>query len=145
MMIGNNPAELSGYQYHLSQFEPVRFKTNFAFNLRRSFFEVRTWQPQYILIDDNFPSDQIRKFIRRVRKNVKTQAIPVALLKSSNRHLLISGIQDYFLKDNFNAERLYSAVRNSRNIRMAQVILYRSYKRGKRQFRKLRERLKNLF
>lgn len=145
MVIGNNPAELSGYLKKLSSFQGVRFITGFCFNLRKSMMEIRNWNPQYIVIDDCFSREQIRKFIRRIRRNVKTQEIPVALLKSNNKHILIPDIQDYLLKENFTPERLLHAIRNSRNMRKAQVILYRTYKRSKRNFKKLREFFNNLF
>ena len=145
MLIGNNPAEVSGYLSKLSNFKGVRFITTCCFNLRKSFMEIRNWKPHYIVIDDYFPRNQIRKFIRRIRRNVNTQEIPVAILKSSNRSILIKGVQDYLLKDSFTPERLYHAIRNSRNIRKAQVILYMTYKRSKRNFRKIRQFISDIF
>ena len=144
ILIGNNPLELSGYLSKLSNFKGVRFITSFRFNLMKSLMDIRNWKPHYIVIDDYFPSDQIRKFIRRIRNNVETQEIPVAILKSSNRHLPVTGVQDFLLKENFSAERLLNAIRNSRNIRKAQVILYKTYKRSRRHFLKFRESIDNM-
>ncbi len=145
MVIGNNPAEVSSYLSRLTSFQGVKFITNCCFNLRKSFFEIRNWRPHYIVIDDYFPTEQIRKFIRRIRRNANTQEIPVAILKSNNRQMLISGVQDYLLKENFTPEMLVHAIRNSRNIRKAQVILYKTYKRSKKHFKKIRESFNRLF
>lgn len=139
IMIGNNPSELSGYLSKLSNFQRVRFITSFRFNLMKSIMDIRKWKPHYIIIDDYFPTKQIRKFIRRIRRNVDTQEIPVAILKSNNRHLPVTGVQDFLLKENFTAERLLHAIRNSRNIRKAQIILYKTCKRSRKHFLKFRE------
>ena len=139
ILIGNNPSELSGYLSKLSNFQGVKFITSFRFNLMKSLLDIRKWKPHYIVIDDYFPAKQMRKFIKQIRRNVDTQEIPVAILKSNNRHLQVTGVQDFFLKENFTAERLVNAIRNSRNIRKAQVILYKTYKRSRKHFLKFRE------
>ncbi len=144
MVIGNNPAEVSGYLSRLTNFQGVKFITNCCFNLRKSFLEIRNWRPHYIMIDDYFPKEQIRKFIRRIRRNANTQEIPVAILKSNNQQMLITGVQDFLLKESFTPETLLHAIRNSRNIRKAQVILYKTYKRSKKHFRKIRDSFSHL-
>ena len=144
ILIGNNPSELSGYLSKLSNFQGVRFITSFRFNLMKSLMEIRKWKPHYIVIDDYFPTRQIRKFVKRIRRNVETQEIPVAILKSNNRHLPVTGVQDFLLKENFSAERLFNAIRNSRNIRKAQIILYKTCKRSRKHILKFRKSVNTL-
>jgi hypothetical protein len=145
MMFGNNPAELSKYLINLSNFQEARFNTNFNFNLRFRHLRLQNLVPEYIVIDDCYPIDQIRKFVRRMRRNVKTHAIPVAILKTSNTPIFITDVQDFLLKESFTPDRLLHAVRNSRNIRKAQVILYMTYKRSRRQYSRLINSIKKLF
>ena len=144
ILIGNNPSELSGYLSKLSNFQGVRFITSFRFNLMKSLMEIRKWKPHYIVIDDYFPTRQIRKFVKHIRQNVETQEIPVAILKSNNRHLPVTGVQDFLLKENFSAERLFNAIRNSRNIRKAQIILYKTCKRSRKHILKFRKSVNTL-
>ncbi len=144
-MFCNNPAEMSAYLNSLSQFEDAKFITDFNFNLRYGYLRMKPRKPEYILIDDFFSREQIRKFIRKVRKNVKTQQIPVAILKSRNTQLIVGDVQDYILKDSFTPERLFHAIRNSRNIRKAQIILYKRYKKSKRLYSNLIKSVRKLF
>jgi hypothetical protein len=137
MMFGNNPAEMSVFLTSLSDFAEAKFITNFYFNLRYRSLRINEAMPEYIVIDDCYPVDQISKFIRKVRRNFKTHSIPVAILKTKNTPILINDVQDYLLKESLTPERLLHAVRNSRNIRMTQIILYKTYKRSKKHYSKL--------
>jgi hypothetical protein len=134
MMFGNNPAEMSVLLTSLSDFKDANFKTDFYFNLRFRNLRITEEKPEYIVIDDSYSIDQIKKFIRRVRRNFKTHSIPVAILKTNNTQILLDDVQDYLLKETLTPDRLLHAVRNSRNIRMAQVILYKTYKQSKRHY-----------
>ena len=145
MMFCNNPAEMSEYLNSLSKFEGAKFITDFDFNLRYRNLRMLPRKPEYILIDDFFSREQIRKFIRKVRKNVKTQEIPVAILKSRNTQIIVSDVQDFILKDNFTPERLFHAMRNSRNVRKAQIILYRRYKKSKRLYSNIIKSVRKFF
>jgi CheY-like chemotaxis protein len=134
MVFGNNPAEMSTFLTPLNRFEGAKFVTDFYFNLKYKYLRIQSLIPEYILIDDCYPRDQIKRFIKKIRRNVRTQEIPIAILKTRNIPLPFTGVQDYLLKDSFSPERLLYAIRNSRNIRKAQVILYKTYKRSRRQY-----------
>ena len=143
LIVGNNPKEMAGFYINLINFEKINFFTDVSFDLTESISVALKNRPNYILLDDCYPAKQLKKFINRIRNNNKTQDIPVGILKSSNKtHILVSGIQDFFLKDNFSAERLFYAIGNSRKIRRAQIILYKTYKRSRRHYQNLLYRLK---
>jgi hypothetical protein len=145
MMFSNNPAEMSVYMNNLSNFKGAKFNPHFHFSLRYRYLRMLAMKPAYILIDDFFSREQIRKFIRKVRRNIKTQEIPVAILKSRNTQFYVDDVQDYILKDGFTPERLFHSVRNSRNIRKAQIILYKTYKKSKKQYLSIIKSLRRLF
>jgi CheY-like chemotaxis protein len=145
-LIGNNPQEMSLMQRSLARFNKMIFNAEVGFDLRDSISKILKIRPSYILLDDCYPVIQLKKFITRIRQNNKTHNIPIALLKSSNRnHVRIDGIQDFFLKDNFSAERLFFAIRNSRKIRRTQIVLYKSYKKSRRHYQSFKRFLKDLF
>lgn len=135
MLIGNNPKELADYNSSLINEKKFRFVTDVSFDLMESIQSIFRNKPVYILVDDGLGIHALRKFIGEIRSKSKTKEIPIALLKSSNkRQLLISGIQDYLLKDNFSAERLYYSIMNSRKIRRTQIFLYKTYKKSKKNY-----------
>jgi CheY-like chemotaxis protein len=145
-LIGNNPQEMASMENNLAKYSKMNFIAQVGFDLRDSISEVLKYRPSYILLDDCYPVIQIKRFIRRIRQNSKTQNIPIALLKSSNKyHVRVEGIQDFFLKDSFSAERLFYAIRNSRKIRRTQILLYRSYKKSRRHYQYFMHYVKKLF
>ena len=98
-LIGNNPQEMSLMETNLSKFNEINFIAEVGFDLRRSINRVFKTNPSYILLDDCYPVKQLKKFIKRIRQNSKTQNTPIAILKSSNKHhLRVDDIQDFFLK-----------------------------------------------
>ena len=143
LIVGNNPKEIANFCINLINFDKINFFTDVSFDLKESLSVALKNRPNYILLDDCFPAKQLKKFISRIRQNNKTQDIPVGLLKSSNKtQILVNGIQDFFLKDNFSAERLFYAISNSRKIRRAQIILYKAYKRSRRHYQNISDNVK---
>lgn len=143
LIVGNNPKELANFYINLINFDRINFFTDVSFDLKESISVALKNKPNYILLDDCYPAKQLKKFINRIRNNNKTQHIPVGLLKSSNKsQILVNGIQDFFLKDSFSGERLFYAITNSRKIRRAQIILYKTYKRSRRQYQNISEKFK---
>ena len=143
LIVGNNPKELANFYINLINFERIHFFTDVSFDLKESMSVALKNKPNYILLDDCYPAIQLKKFIRRIRNNNKTHDIPVGILKSSNKsQILVNGIQDFFLKENFSAERLFYAISNSRKIRRAQIILYKTVKRSRRQYQNLSEKIR---
>ncbi len=146
LMVGNNPKELANFYINLIKFDKINYLTDVSFDLKESMGVILKRKPNYILLDDSYPVKQIRKFIKRIRNNNKTQDIPVGILKSSNKsHILVDGIQDFFLKDNFSGERLFYSIKNSRKIRRTQIILYRTYKKSRKQYQHISDKIKEFF
>ncbi len=145
LLVGNNPKELADFYLNLVNFNKTEFFTDVSFDLKESVTLAFRKRPHYILLDDCYPAKSIRKFIKKIRNNSRTQDIPVAILKSSNKsQIIVNDIQDFFLKESFNAERLFHSIRNSRKFRKAQVILYKTYKRSKSQYRQFTDRFREL-
>ena len=144
-LIGNNPHEMSSMENNISKYHKMNFIADVGFDLRDSLSKVFKQKPSYILLDDCYPVVQIKKFIRKIRNNRKTEGIPIALLKSSNQYVRVEGIQDFFLKDNFSADRLFYAIRNSKKIRRTQIVFYKSYKKSRRHYQSLKTYLKKYF
>lgn len=145
-LIGNNPQEMASLEHNLKKFNKTNFISQVGFDLRDSLTQVLKFRPSYILLDDCYPVVQLKKFIKKIRNNNRTQNIPIALLKSSNRyHVRVEGIQDFFLKESFSAERLFHGIRNSRKIRRTQIVLYKYYRKSRRHYRTIIRSLKNLF
>jgi CheY-like chemotaxis protein len=143
LIVGNNPKELANFYINLINFDRINFLTDVSFDLNESMSVALKNKPNYILLDDCYPAKQLKRFINRIRNNNKTQDIPVGILKSSNKsQILVNGIQDFFLKENFSAERLFYAITNSRKIRRAQIILYKTYKRSRRKYQDISEKFK---
>lgn len=145
-LIGNNPQEISSMEHNLAKYGKMNFIAEVGFDLMDSLSKVFKKRPSYILLDDCYPVVQIKKFIRRIRRNSMTEDIPIAILKSSNKHhIRVEGIQDFFLKDNFSADRLFYAIKNSRKIRRTQIILYKSYKRSRRHYSHFIRNIRDMF
>ncbi|MBS0001252.1 MAG: hypothetical protein KFF73_19865 [Cyclobacteriaceae bacterium] len=143
LIVGNNPKEMANFYINLVNFERINFFTDVSFDLKESMTVALRNRPNYILLDDCYPAKQLKKFVNRIRNNDKTQDIPVGILKSSNKsQVLVNGIQDFFLKENFTAERLFYAITNSRKIRRAQIILYKTYKRSRKNYQNISDKVK---
>jgi len=135
ILVGNNPQELSGMEHNITSYHKTHFIAEVSFDLKDSANRIFKSKPNFILLDDCYPVIQLKKFIKRLRNNQDTYDIPIALLKSSNKsHILVDGIQDFILKENFSPERLLSAIKNSRRIRRTQIILYKTFKKSRKQF-----------
>ena len=100
-MIGNNPRELGCLSLHLRNFRWKRFSVNATFNLKEGWKIAPYFKPDYILIDGSFDSSEIKAFVQNLRSNRATSTGIIALLKEDNhQELMITGVQDYLLKDN---------------------------------------------
>lgn len=145
LIVGNNPKQMADYYMNLINFDRTNFLTEVSFDLNESMAVALKSKPNYILLDDCYPVKQLKKFVSRIRNNNKTQDIPLGILKTSNKsQILVNGIQDFFLKDNFTAERLFYAITNSRKMRRAQIILYKTYKRSRKHYQKITDKMNGL-
>lgn len=105
LMIGNNPREMGCLGIHLRNFAWKRFLVNATFDLTEGWKIAQYYKPDYILIDASFGSKLIKDFVDQLRSTKNTSSAVVALLKENNHsELVISGVQDYLLKDNIESD-----------------------------------------
>ena len=144
-LVGNNPGELSVLNNRLLRFPKANLRAEVSFDLQDGVKEIARTKPSYIFIDDCFPIVQLQKFIHRLKRNSMTRDIPVALLKTSNRsQLLLSGVQDFLLKDTFSGEKVFNAILNSRKIKRTQRLLYKSFIRTRNRYYSISMKLKQI-
>lgn len=131
LLIGNNPRELSSVYNLLKKIKKREFITDIAFDLKNIFLRIARFRPNFILIDDALNKRQIKKLLNRLRRNKKTQDIPIAVLKSSNyNETLNEGVSDFILKENMSSDSLYHSILNS--IRFHKTYRYLRYAYRKR-------------
>jgi len=138
LLIGNNPIDLTKTLEKLNQIHSRRIITEIAFDLKSIVERLITFNPNFILIDDNIGKSELSLTIRTLSKSRKTKDVPITILKNSNYHeSSITGIMDYVLKHNFSAESFYSILRNSLKFKRTQLYLYKAYQRRKKQLKNL--------
>lgn len=107
LIIGNNPIEITSFYNILIGIRSKNYLADVCFNVKDSIDRISKLKPDVIFIDDNLLLDDIKKLIRVLRQNVKTQHIKIIALKSSNWNFnVIDNVDDYLLKNSINAEVL---------------------------------------
>lgn len=138
LLIGNNPIDLTRTLEKINQIRGRRIITEIAFDLRSIVERLISFNPNFILIDDNIGKSEMTETIETLSKTRKTKDVPITVLKNSNYHEASStGILDYVLKQNFSPESFYSMLSNSLKLKRTQLFLYKAYQKRKRQLRKL--------
>lgn len=139
LLIGNNPIDMSQTLEKINQIRGRKIITEIAFDLRSIIERLMNFNPNFILIDDNIGRAELAQTVDLLSNRRKTKNIPITVLKNSNyREISASaGILDYLLKQNFSAESLYIAIRNSLKFKRTQKLLYKAYQKRKIQLRKL--------
>lgn len=135
LLIGNNPIDMSKTIEKINQIKGRKVITEIAFDLRSIVERLMRFNPNFILIDDNIGKAELAQAVDALSRTPKTKDIPITVLKNSNYQeaLPTSGVLDYLLKQNFSADSLYTAIRNSLKFRRTQAYLYRAYRKRKRQ------------
>src|SRR5690606_30434743 len=113
--------------------------TEIAFDIRSTVERLNTFNPNFILIDDNLGNSELLETINTLSATKKTRHVPITVLKNSNyRETLPSaGILDYLLKQNLSTESLYSAIKNSFRLKKTQALLRKFYQQKSGLFSKL--------
>ncbi|NJN25387.1 MAG: hypothetical protein HC819_05145 [Cyclobacteriaceae bacterium] len=107
LIIGNNPLEMTSIYNILSGIRSKNYLADFCFSVKDSIERITKTKPEVIFVDDNLRRDDIQKLIRVLKQNVKTRAIKILALKSSNWSLpFIEYVDDYILKDTLRADVL---------------------------------------
>ncbi len=132
LLIGNNPIELSPIYDALNNFSKKKFKTEIAFNIHDSILKAIKFKPRCIVLDDNVERENIRTFMEQLRGDERTAAIPVTLMKNSNRSESFSaGIQDFVLKENLTTDRIARSIFNAIRYSKTQRFLFNTYYKNK--------------
>lgn len=107
LIIGNNPIEITSIYNLLIGIRSKNYLADFCFNVKDSIEKITTTKPELIFLDDNLMRDEIQKLIRVLKQNVKTRAIKLVALKTSNWSMpFIDYVDDFILKDNLSADVL---------------------------------------
>lgn len=135
LLIGNNPIEMSRILDKLNQLRDRKVITEIAFDLKSILERLISFNPNFILIDDNIGKVELTETVNKLAQNRKTKDVPITVLKNSNyeESLGSSSILDYILKQNLSVESLYNTLKNSLKLRRTQLYLYQAYKRRRSQ------------
>ena len=130
LVVGNNPIEMSSILEKLHRVKKRKVVTEIAFDIRSTVERLATFNPNFILIDDNLGNAELLETLNTLTATKKTRHVPITVLKNSNyREILPSaGILDYLLKQNLSTESLYSAIKNSLRLKRTQKLLRSLYK-----------------
>lgn len=138
LLVGNNPIELSRIFDDIRNVPGRKILTEIAFDIKTIIERLVSFQPNYILIDDNIGKLELKNAVKMLGKDKKTKNIPIAILKNSNYEEVFSvGVMDYILKENINGQSLFTALTNSLKFRRTQLYLYQALKKRKSQLRRL--------
>jgi CheY-like chemotaxis protein len=142
LLVGNNPSELSGVMEKLNELRCKKIITEIAFDIRSIVERLVTFQPNFILIDDNIGRQELLETINKLSSTKKTKHVPITVLKNSNykEALASSSVLDYVLKQNLSADALYNTIKNALRFRNTQNFLYNIYKNRKGMLKKFFEK-----
>ena len=129
LVVGNNPIEMGSVLEKLHRVKKRKVVTEIAFDIRSTIERLSTFNPNFILIEDNLGNSELLETIKTLAATKKTRNVPITVLKNSNyREILPSaGILDYLLKQNLSTEALYSAIKNSIRLKRTQKLLRNLY------------------
>jgi DNA-binding NarL/FixJ family response regulator len=132
LVMGNNPGDLGAVFEKLSGMRENKIVTEIVFNLKTAINTLRKFNPDFILIDDNIGKVELNDSVKKLLHFRKTKTIPITILKNSNyQEAISSGVLNYVLKSNLNAESLLSALKNSRKFRQTETYLRQAYRKRK--------------
>jgi DNA-binding NarL/FixJ family response regulator len=143
LVMGNNPIELSYLFDILKKIKDKNVVTEIAFDHASIRKRLSHFDPSYILIDDNIGPHALRSAVQELITHRKTKHIPITVVKNSNYHeAMNTGVMNYVLKHNLNADSLYQALLNSFKFKRTQLYLLNAYQKRKGQ---LKEFIRNKF
>src|SRR5688500_6150837 len=115
LLIGNNPIDMGKTIEKINQIRGRKIITEIAFDFRSILERLINFHPNFILIDDNIGKAELAQTVDMLSQRRRTKDIPITVLKNSNyqESSPAAGMLDYLLKQNFSADSLYTAIRNS--------------------------------
>jgi len=139
LLMGNNPIELGSILDKIKESSTTGVIAEIAFDLRSLLQRLISFDPTYIVIDDNIGRDELTQTLSQLASHKKTKDIPITVIKNSNYTdtNASGGVLDYLLKQNLSAESFMVSLRNSFKFRRTQLYLYKAYKNRKMQIESL--------
>jgi len=136
LLIGNNPIEMGIILDKLNKIRGKKVSTEIAFDLKTINERLAHFKPTFILIDDNIGKLELTQIVTFFCANNRTKNVPITVLKNSNyQESFVSFCNlDYVLKQNWNAESVLIALKNSVKFRRAQTALLKTFN-GRRRSR----------
>lgn len=138
LVVGNNPIELNALFQQLDTLGGRRVVTEMAFDLKSAYARLTRFKPHYILIDDNVGKAALNTLVQALTRLRTTRNTPITILKTSNyQEAIQTGVFNFVLKQNLNAESLYRALKNSTKFQLTQHQLLTAYRKRKGQLIRL--------
>jgi CheY-like chemotaxis protein len=139
LLIGNNPIDMGRTLEKINQIKGKKIITEIAFDLQSVLERLMRFTPNFIIIDDNIGRAGIAEAVATLSSKRQTKNTPITILKNSNyrESSATYGVLDYILKQNFSAESLYTAIKNSLKFRKTQAYLSKAYRKRTGQLKRL--------
>lgn len=139
LLVGNNPKDLGGMLEVINALKGRIITTEIAFDIKSILQRLLRFRPNFVLIDDNIGSIELRRAIHVLINNRSTRNIPITVVKNSNYRDAFpsSGALDFVLKNQLSPEALYATIRNSLKLRRTRDYLVKAYHKRTRQLRDL--------
>lgn len=138
LAVGNNPIELTFVFNHLRRIGGKATQAEIAFDQNSLFERLKSFTPDYILLDDNIGRVHLGAIVRALLNTRKTKNIPITILKNSNyTEAINTGVMNYVLKENVTGDSLYRVLKNSLKIKRTQEYLKQAYSKRKGQLKRL--------
>src|SRR5690606_29377973 len=84
LLVGNNPIEMGAVLEKLHRVKKRKVVTEIAFDIRSTVERLSTFNPNFILIDDNLGNTELLETINTLSATKKTRNVPITVLKNSN-------------------------------------------------------------
>jgi len=136
LLVGNNPIEMSSIYEKLFDLKDKIKRIETAFSHADMLNKIHLTHPNCILLDDNLGAKPLRAIVENVNA-LRKEAISITLLKSHNRQEVISGIQEYLMKEGIDSLRIYKALRNALKFRKTQQFFRIKYYSGKSSIKRM--------
>lgn len=143
LLVGNNPMFLGNLYKNLKALKSKTLIIDFSFDFKESLMKALRLKPSVIMVDDGVGKGTVRRFIDRINSDRRTCDIPITLLKTSNyRQVVTSGVNDFLLKENITADRLYHSIMNAIRFKRTARLLKITRKKRQRQLSRWVQSLK---
>lgn len=136
LLVGNNPIEMSNIYDGLKSLQGKILQLDTSFSDEDTMKKISAVQPNCIIVDDNLGLKPLKILIDKIN-GLGKEALSITLLKSDNRQEIISGVQEYLMKEGITPDRIYHSLINAIRFRKTQKFLKLKYYTGKRRLKRM--------